>query len=130
MTLILVFHVRYAYGIAASGFVKGIGKGVTGLVLKPVVGVVDLVTDTAEGIKNTATYFDAKAGRVRYPRFIPERKLLLPYNQGKSEGQLVLRELDKGEYMRDFYKYHQKIADDRFVLISDKRVLYLKGTKV
>jgi len=45
-------------------------KGFAGLVVKPVVGVMDLTSKTAEGIKNTATIFDDKPNetRIRPPR--------------------------------------------------------------
>ena len=45
-------------------------KGIAGLVVKPVVGAIDLASKTAEGLKNTANYFDDKPNelRVRPPR--------------------------------------------------------------
>lgn len=60
-----------------KGLFKGLGKGVAGLVVKPVVGAVDLVSRTAEGIGNTGSYF-AKKGmtRVRAPRHIDEDRVL------------------------------------------------------
>lgn len=53
-----------------EGFFKGVSKGFVGLVVKPVVGVIDLASKTAEGVKNTANYFDDKPNelRVRIPR--------------------------------------------------------------
>lgn len=36
----------------AIGFFKGIGKGVTGLVLKPMSGLFDATSKTTEGIRN------------------------------------------------------------------------------
>jgi len=52
------------------GFFKGAFQGVTGLVVKPVTGILDAASNTAEGIKNTATAFDQKPNeeRMRYPR--------------------------------------------------------------
>ena len=46
--------------IGAGGLFKGIGQGLVGLVVKPVTGAFDLVSKTAEGVKNTTTYFDEK----------------------------------------------------------------------
>ena len=43
-------------GAKKSGFrggMKGIAKGITGLVMKPVGGTIQLFTKTARGIKNT-----------------------------------------------------------------------------
>ena len=51
----------------ASGFFKGIGQGLAGLVLKPVNGVIDLATKSTEGIKNTVNLIskDGKIERYR-----------------------------------------------------------------
>ena len=57
----------------ARGALKGVGKGLVGVVVKPVAGVVDMVAFTTEGIRNTPEYL-AKAGvvtRVRQPRLWP-----------------------------------------------------------
>jgi vacuolar protein sorting-associated protein 13A/C len=40
-----------------GGFGLGLLKGVTGLVTKPITGIVDGVSKTAEGIKNTTKIF-------------------------------------------------------------------------
>ncbi len=39
------------------GLVKGAGKGLAGLVIKPVTGVIDFASKTTEGIKNNALIF-------------------------------------------------------------------------
>lgn len=43
-----------------GGLLLGGLKGVAGLVLKPVTGIIDATTKTAEGIKNTANYLNPK----------------------------------------------------------------------
>jgi vacuolar protein sorting-associated protein 13A/C len=43
-----------------SGFINGIGLGVSGLVVKPMTGIMDATSKTAEGLKNTATHFEDK----------------------------------------------------------------------
>jgi len=54
----------------AKGLFKGTAKGLTGLVAKPVAGVLDCASKTAEGVKNTANMFDEKPlnSRLRFPR--------------------------------------------------------------
>ena len=47
------------------GFFKGVRKGLTGIVVKPITGVIDVISKTTEGIKNTALYFDDKPNEVR-----------------------------------------------------------------
>ena len=54
----------------AIGLVKGVGKGLAGLIVKPVTGIVDFASQTTLGLKNTALYLEDKANqnRIRYPR--------------------------------------------------------------
>ena len=49
---------------------KGTVQGVTGLVAKPITGILDAASKTSEGIKNTAQFFDEKPSdnKLRYPR--------------------------------------------------------------
>jgi vacuolar protein sorting-associated protein 13A/C len=49
---------------------KGTAKGVAGLVVKPVTGVLDFASKTTEGLKNTALHFEDKSNenRMRCPR--------------------------------------------------------------
>lgn len=42
------------------GFFKGAAQGLTGLVVKPVTGVIDFASKTTEGLKNTALYMEDK----------------------------------------------------------------------
>lgn len=56
---------------------QGVGKGLVGVVVKPVAGAVDMVTKTAEGVKNTTTLLDAKTDRVRLPRCVGHDKARL-----------------------------------------------------
>lgn len=59
----------------ASGFVKGVGQGIVGLLVKPIAGVLDAANSVTDGIKNTTTLFDKQVKRVRAPRTLygPDR---------------------------------------------------------
>lgn len=50
-----------------GGFFKGLGKGVVGLVVKPVSGTFDLISNTSEGVKNSAKSKDLFVERCRFP---------------------------------------------------------------
>jgi len=70
------------------GFLKGTVQGITGLVVKPVTGVLDAASNTAEGIKNTATAFDQKPNeiRMRFPRaFYGKDKYFRTYVDSDAE---------------------------------------------
>jgi len=75
------------------GFFKGAFQGVTGLVVKPVAGILDAAANTAEGIKNTATAFDQKPNenRMRYPRvFYGKQKYYRTYADTDAEAMWLL----------------------------------------
>lgn len=58
-------------------------KGITGLVIKPVTGIVDFASKTTEGLKNTALYLEDKPNesRIRNPRtFYTECGFIEEYN--------------------------------------------------
>jgi vacuolar protein sorting-associated protein 13A/C len=52
------------------GFLVGVYSGTSGLILKPISGGLDLLSKTAEGIKNTVKIFEAQVfnDRIRLPR--------------------------------------------------------------
>lgn len=43
------------------GFFRGTAQGLTGVIIKPVTGILDFAANTTEGIKNTALYFEDRA---------------------------------------------------------------------
>jgi vacuolar protein sorting-associated protein 13A/C len=57
-----------------KGLIKGTAKGITGLIIKPVTGILDASAKTAESVTNTATIFDDKPNdqRIRVPRIFYE----------------------------------------------------------
>ena len=62
------------------GFGKGLLKGLGGAITKPVSGVFDLISNTAEGIKNNVKESSVE-GLVRYPRpFYGKFKVIKEYN--------------------------------------------------
>jgi len=79
-----------------SGFLKGTLKGTTGLIIKPISGVLDLTANTSLGIKNTFTYFEVKPNKtkIRFPRvFYQQQRFIKPYDFEASEVfHLILKE--------------------------------------
>ena len=47
------------------GILSGSAKGIAGLIVKPITGVLDTASKTAEGLKNSAQYFDDKPNTHR-----------------------------------------------------------------
>ena len=66
----------------AIGIFKGFAKGMSGLVTKPIGGILDALSVTAEGLKETVTFFDEKSNikKFRYPRvFYGKKRYFLVY---------------------------------------------------
>jgi len=112
----------------ALGLVKGIGKGLVGVVLKPAIGTVDLVSQVADGIKNTTTLLDEQKVRIRPPRHFSSDGLLRVYNPEKAIGQELLQIAHHGKYRNQHYVHHMTISDDKVLVISETHVLLLKKT--
>ena len=108
-----------------KGFATGIGKGLVGVVVKPTVGLVDLVTRTTEGIRNTGSDLN-HVKRIRDPRFIGSDLLLPAYDAYKAEGQLFLRTINDGKYKNEFYAWHKAPSHKTMVLVTNTRLMYLK----
>jgi len=88
----------------ALGALKGIGKGVAGLVLKPAIGTIDFVVQTAEGIKNTTTLLDDNVkARIRPPRHFGSDSLLRCYHN-------------------QFYVYHVTLPNEEIIIMSESHV--------
>lgn len=68
-----------------GGFFKGIGKGAVGLVAKPVSGVVDFVSKTAEGVESNVTGIQQckqNSKRAREPRpFYRDLQVIKDYDE-------------------------------------------------
>ena len=88
------------------GFIIGIGYGFSGLAVKPLTGLIDVVSKTAEGIRNTSAYFDDKPNEIR------ERSIRAFYNTERHfkdfisiDGEImyVLQLLKSGKYASSSY---------------------------
>jgi len=116
-----------------EGFFKGVGRGVLGVGVKPVVGVIDLATQTTKGIKNTATLWDSKkVQRKRPPRYFGEDKVLEVYDRHKAAGATLLLEINPKKYKDDIYLYHQTFdskSQGRLLLIVSNHHILLRKAK-
>ena len=94
----------------ATGFMKGVGKGLLGLATKPAIGAFDLASNMAEGVKNTTTVFDQEGlDRVRLPRFIGVDGVVHPYSQREALGQFWLKTIDNGKHFNEHYIAHLEL---------------------
>ena len=115
----------------AIGVLKGLGKGLTGMVVKPVAGTLDMTTRLQQGIKNTFTFTARK--RVRPPRVMPRNKVLAPYCRHSAEGQMLLFTVEEGIHFQEehFYDFHYVgsrctliVSNTSFFLVTYKEEKY------
>jgi len=83
-----------------GGAFAGVGRGIIGLAVKPMVGVFDLASRTTEGIRNTAfgsgtEEFQSVAVRTRLPRAFGRSDALLPYAIKPAAAQYLANKLAK-----------------------------------
>ncbi|CAE6538114.1 unnamed protein product [Rhizoctonia solani] len=117
----------------ASGFFKGIGKGLVGsAVTKPVIGVFDLAANVTEGIRNTTTVFDNnQSERIRKPRHIPSDGILVPYSGSAALGQMWMKDLDGGRFRNEFYVAHIDLpGGDNVAMLTTSHIMVFSVNKL
>lgn len=107
-----------------EGFAKGIGKGLLGLLVKPMIGISDAATDVMLGVKSSVKM---KGGAQRYQQLRPRRPMygrdnvLRPYDLADAAASaLMMRTRLAGEK----YLSHCDL-EDRVALLSAKRLILL-----
>ena len=111
----------------AEGFFKGVGKGLIGVVVKPVVGVLDLFTNTSEGLRNATTTADlaCTGSRRRFPRNIGPDGVIETFSESKAEGHFMLNVLCDGKYSDESYLFHIPLNKE-VLLATTSHLFYFK----
>jgi len=113
------------------GFLKGVGKGVAGVFIKPVVGVADFATRAAEGIKNTVLVSEGdQMVPVRPARHFAIDGLLRVYSLEKAIGQKLLHLADRGNYKNEHYFYHAFLKGGDVLIVSTHYVLKISPAEL
>ncbi|AET41679.1 membrane morphogenesis protein VPS13 Ecym_8410 [Eremothecium cymbalariae DBVPG len=109
----------------ATGFLKGLGKGIIGLPTKTAIGVLDLASNVSEGIRNTTTMMDGGTiDRVRLPRYVGLVEVIKPYNAREAQGQFWLKTANGGQFQSDQYVGHLVLRrEGNVVLVSLSHIL-------
>eukprot|EP01125_Pyxidicula_operculata_P010729 TRINITY_DN352_c4_g1_i1.p1 TRINITY_DN352_c4_g1~~TRINITY_DN352_c4_g1_i1.p1 ORF type:complete len:3355 (-),score=688.04 TRINITY_DN352_c4_g1_i1:19-10083(-) len=106
VTGIIAEPIKGAQQEGGTGFLKGLGRGLLGVVVKPTVGVFDLASRTTEGIKNTPDMFEKKIKPKRLPRHFPYDNILLPFSLKEALGKKQLAKLADRRYEKRQYHCH------------------------
>ena len=108
-----------------EGFAKGIGKGLLGLLVKPIIGISDGIADVMIGVKGTVEGVSGHGQHLTPVRprraFYGREKVLRTYNMADAAASaLMMRTRLAGEA----YLTHLDMGD-RVALLSVKRLLLL-----
>ena len=114
-----------------EGFFTGVGKGLLGIVAKPVVGIVDFASNVTEGIKNTTTVFEEEIDRQRLPRFIGKDGIIKPYSLREALGVYWLKSVENETYASQVYICHLDMRmDDLAAILTERRVIMIVISKL
>lgn len=109
----------------ASGFIKGLGRGIIGLPAKTATGMLDFANDISESIKSSTTAFDKDSSRrMHLPRNIRYNGCVTSYSEKEAQGQYWLKTCDGGKYSRERYLAHVMLPGFEMVcIVSMSRIL-------
>eukprot|EP01125_Pyxidicula_operculata_P006945 TRINITY_DN2372_c0_g2_i1.p1 TRINITY_DN2372_c0_g2~~TRINITY_DN2372_c0_g2_i1.p1 ORF type:complete len:3924 (+),score=928.96 TRINITY_DN2372_c0_g2_i1:918-12689(+) len=138
VTGVVTEPIKGAMKDGAIGAIKGVGKGLVGVVATPVTGTIDLVMQTAEGlrstpdfvVKSTTSLFKKAAKRKRPPRIIGSDMIIRPvYDKVVSDGQELLRAIENGTYANFNYLCQFAVHQSDILLIAMQMAIYLVKSK-
>eukprot|EP00300_Choanocystis_sp_HF-7_P040039 c6444_g1_i1.p1 GENE.c6444_g1_i1~~c6444_g1_i1.p1 ORF type:complete len:236 (+),score=54.64 c6444_g1_i1:106-813(+) len=114
---------------------RGMFLGVSGLVVKPIVGALDFFASFYDGIAATVCpdvelrnlFTDMRGKRLRQPRSIGFDRVLRPYSRREADGQNVLSIVRDGLYQSDFYLDHVEFQNAILMMTSQRLLLLRPG---
>jgi vacuolar protein sorting-associated protein 13D len=132
--------VKHTYNGAQSdgfqGFISGLGRGLVGTVTKPVIGVLDLASETANAVKETSKSSSRiLPDRKRPPRCVTGAPggLLPPFSTLQSKGQQHLFLINKRNFNEQFMAYEPCLFDNKDsqlrLLVSTENVWVFSRTE-
>jgi len=124
LTGVVKAPIRGAEKHGIEGFAKGVGKGLLGLVVKPVIGISDAATDVMIGVKSSV---EVGNGGLRKNQMRPRRTLygheraVRAYTLGDATASSLMM---RSRLAGDLYMSHCDIGN-KVALLSSKRLLLL-----
>ncbi len=94
--------------------------------MKPVVGTIDLVVKTTEGIRNTTTYWDPTIKPRRYPRHFDPNGILQPYNAEFALAQFLLRTVDRQVFVSHIYQFSSILQERQLLIVSNSALVVVQ----
>lgn len=110
------------------GFISGLGMGLVGTVTKPVIGVLDLASETANAVREKSrSSHRILPERKRNPRCVSGApgKLLPPFSNTQSKGLLILYSINKRNFAEQLVEYEPCLFKKSLlrIIVSTENVL-------
>nr|XP_014090945.2 vacuolar protein sorting-associated protein 13D isoform X1 [Bactrocera oleae] len=112
--------VRHTYtGVQSDGFpglLSGLGRGLVGTVTKPIIGVLDLASETASAVRETSkTSGRMLPDRKRLPRCVTGASggLLPAYSYRQAKGQQYLYIINRRNFTEKLMSYEPNLCNDK-----------------
>ncbi|XP_011209287.2 intermembrane lipid transfer protein Vps13D isoform X2 [Bactrocera dorsalis] len=112
--------VRHTYtGVQSDGFpglLSGLGRGLVGTVTKPIIGVLDLASETASAVRETSkTSGRMLPDRKRLPRCVTGAPggLLPAYSYRQAKGQQYLYIINRRNFAEKLMSYEPNLCNDK-----------------
>uniref|UniRef100_W8AYT3 Vacuolar protein sorting-associated protein 13D n=1 Tax=Ceratitis capitata TaxID=7213 RepID=W8AYT3_CERCA len=112
--------VRHTYtGVQSDGFpglLSGLGRGLVGTVTKPIIGVLDLASETASAVRETSkTSGRMLPDRKRLPRCVTGAPggLLPAYSYRQAKGQQYLYIINRRNFTEKLMSYEPNLCNDK-----------------
>jgi len=121
-----------------AGLFKGMGKGLLGAVTSPVTAALKIGTSLIQGIEGTVVTIGkggtSHRGRIRFPRYITPRNVLVMYDESLSEAKLIINILFHEKYAAEDILLFEVLKTksgqkEPMIIITEKRLLVLSHEK-
>ncbi|KAL0477099.1 vacuolar protein sorting protein VPS34 [Acrasis kona] len=107
-----------------AGLFKGIGRGLIGIPMKPIGGVLEGMTRVSAGISNMQ---NEQHARVRFPRAFREDGAVLCYSIAQAYAHDLVKTVGDGKYHQDVPIYYMANKEKTHVFVlTDKSLLKVK----
>ncbi|XP_077792121.1 intermembrane lipid transfer protein VPS13A isoform X2 [Podarcis muralis] len=128
ITGIVTKPIRGAQKEGATGFFKGVGKGLVGAVARPTGGIIDMASSTFQGIKR-ATNASEDVMSLRPPRFFGEDGVIRPYRLRDGAGSQMLQNIENGRFAKLRYFTHAMVNSTDLLMVTKSGILFVtRGT--
>lgn len=110
---------------SSTGLGTTITRSLVGVVVKPVMGIFDMISDFSAGVRHSATNASEKPSPLRLPRVVGPDSVLRPYDREDAMGRRLMLMLNHQNQHEKFVAYVQLGVDEQAILITGDRFLIL-----